>query len=107
MNGPRQSDRSIVPKKAANKGGAAALVAEPLEERDLPKGNPQKQTNHRAQDRERLPQALGRIRRAAQYACASLPEGGARCGSSARRDLRGGSPVTGIPTATTLRSETA
>ena len=105
MNGPRQSDRSIVPKKAANKEGAAALLAELLEERDLPKGNPRGQTNRRAQNREWLQQALARIRRAAQYACALIPEGGARCGNSARRDLRGGSPATGIPTATTLRSE--
>ncbi len=100
MNGPRQSDRSIVPKKAANKEGAAALLAELLEERDLPKGNPRGQTNRRAQNREWLQQALARIRRAAQYACALIPEGGARCGNSARRDLRGGSPATGIPTAT-------
>ena len=33
--------------------------------------------------------------------CASVPEAGARCGSSARRDLCGGCRATGIPTATT------
>ncbi len=32
--------------------------------------------------------------------CASLPEVGAQCGSSARWDLRGGHRVTGVPTAT-------
>ena len=32
--------------------------------------------------------------------CASLPEVGAQCGSSARWDLRGGRRVTGVPTAT-------
>ena len=106
MNGPRQSDRSVVPKKAANKDGAAALLAESLEERDLPKGNPQEQTNRRTQDRESLSQAQARIRRAAQYACALIPEGGARCGNSARRDLCGGSPATGIPTATKSASTT-
>ena len=31
--------------------------------------------------------------------CASLPKAGARCGSSARRDLCGGSPERAIPTA--------
>jgi hypothetical protein len=31
--------------------------------------------------------------------CASLPEAGAQCGSSARWDLRGGRRVTGVPTA--------
>ena len=103
MNGPRQSDRSVVPKKAVNKGGAEALPAESLEGRDLPKGNPQEHTNRRTQDRERLQQALERVRQAAKNhirmnACASEPEGRARCGKSARRDLCGGSPATGIPT---------
>ena len=32
--------------------------------------------------------------------CASVPEVGALCGSSARRDLCGGRRVTGVPTAT-------
>ena len=66
MNGPRQSDRSVVPKKAVNKGGAEALPAESLEGRDLPKGNPQEHTNRRTQDRERLQQALERVRQAAK-----------------------------------------
>ena len=100
MNGPRQSDRSVVPKKAANKGGAAALLAESLEERDLPKGNPHEQTNRRAQDRKRLQQAQARIRRMAQYVRTFIPKGRARCGNPACRELCGGSPVTGIPTAT-------
>ena len=100
MNGPRQSDRSVVPKKAANKDDAAALLAESLEERDLPKGNPQEQTNRRAQDRKRLQQAQARIRRMDQYVRTFIPKGRARCGNSARRDLCGGSPATGIPTAT-------
>ena len=34
--------------------------------------------------------------------CASLPEVGAQCGSSARWDLRGGHRVTGVPTATAV-----
>ena len=32
--------------------------------------------------------------------CASTPEVGAQCGSSARWDLRGGRPVRAVPTAT-------
>ena len=38
MNGQRQSDRCVVPWKAANKGGAGAQLAEWPEGRDLPKG---------------------------------------------------------------------
>ena len=66
MNGSGQSDRSIVPKKAANKRGAAVALAESLEERGLSEGNPPGQTNRRAQDRERLQQVQGRIRQAAK-----------------------------------------
>ncbi len=66
MNGQRQSDRCVVPWKAANKGGAGAQLAEWPEGRDLPKGNPQEQTNRRTQDRERLQQALERVRQAAK-----------------------------------------
>ena len=40
------------------------------------------------------------IRSTSTSACASLPEVGARCASSARRDLCGGPRVTGVPTAT-------
>ena len=41
-------------------------LAESLEERGLPEGNPPGQTNRQAQDRERLQQLQGRIRQAAK-----------------------------------------
>ena len=57
-----------------------------------------------------LQRALERIRQPAcrdmetiripNRVCASLPEVGAQCGSSARWDLRGGRPVRAVPTAT-------
>jgi hypothetical protein len=57
-----------------------------------------------------LQRALERIRQPAQRDkvialisgsdCASLPEVGAQCGSSARWDLCGGRPVRAVPTAT-------
>lgn len=53
-------------------------------------------------DPQRLQIALERIRQA--NACASAPEVGAQCGSSARWDLCGGRRVTGVPTATDLNS---
>jgi hypothetical protein len=44
---------------------------------------------------------LDRVRQTASWSvCALIPEAGARCGSSARRDLRWGCRETGIPTAT-------
>jgi len=43
---------------------------------------------------------LERVREVVVNASALLPEVGARCVSSARRDLCGGCRVTGIPTAT-------
>ena len=49
-----------------------------------------------------LQHALERIRQAA--VCASLPEVGALCGNSARRDLCGGRRETGVPTATAALS---
>ena len=66
MNGAGKSDRPIVPWKAANKDRGAPRSAETLEGRGVVKGNPSGQTRHRAQDRERLQQALERVRQAAQ-----------------------------------------
>lgn len=70
MNGRRKSDRLVVATKPANKAGvtvndAAALVAEQVERRGLAKGKPPRQNTNRAQDREVVQSALGRIRQAA------------------------------------------
>ena len=65
MNENGESDRPIVPEKPANKVWLQNQpTAEPVEERGLAKGNPNEQTSHRTQDRERLPNALDRIRQA-------------------------------------------
>ena len=70
MNGSRKSDRPIVATKPANKVGelataANAPVAERVERRGLAKGKPPRQNTNRAQDREVVQSALGRIRQAA------------------------------------------
>jgi group II intron reverse transcriptase/maturase len=65
MNDPEESDGFVVPKKLANKGGAAALPAEQVEGRFPTKGNSTKETRVRAQDREALQQHLRRVREVA------------------------------------------
>jgi group II intron reverse transcriptase/maturase len=70
MNGRRKSDRSVVATKPANKVGTATNevavpMAEQVERRGLAKGKPPRQNTNRAQDREVVQSALGRIRQAA------------------------------------------
>ena len=68
MNGRRKSDRPVVATKPANKVGATrrrASMAERVERRGLAKGKPPRQNTNRAQDREVVQSALGRIRQAA------------------------------------------
>ena len=108
MNGSRKSDSCVVPEKPPNKGCGAPLPAEGVEGRRLTKGNPGQQNRRRTQCRGSLHNELGRIRQAARrderipsLVCASLPEVGAQCGSSARWDLCGGRPERAVPTATT------
>lgn len=64
MDGQGKSDRPIVPTKAANKPGE--LGAEPLEGRGLAKRNPSQGDTLRTQGRERVQQALARVRQAAE-----------------------------------------
>ena len=63
MNGRRKSDRPVVATKPANKTGAPE--AEQVERRGLAKGKTPRQNTDRAQDREVVQSALGRIRQAA------------------------------------------
>jgi RNA-directed DNA polymerase len=70
MNGSRKSDRPVVATKPANKAGSApnddaAPTAEGVERRGLAKGKPPRQNTDRAQDRDFVQSALGRIRQAA------------------------------------------
>jgi group II intron reverse transcriptase/maturase len=66
MNGSGKSDRPIVPGKQPNKVGGAPPTAEAVEGRGLAKGNTEQQTRNRTQDRERLQQALNRVRQVAE-----------------------------------------
>jgi len=147
MHGAGKSDEPVVPKKHANK--AERTAAECVEGRGSAKGNCGEQNTPRTQSRNRVPNALDRVREAARRkkdgkftallhhvtperlehayraiakraapgidgvtrrrgdggcrsqnsnilgrstASTPRPKAGARCGSSARRDLRGGWP---------------
>ena len=64
MHGREKSDPAIVAVKPANK--AESPAAERVERRAGAEGNAEQQSTRRAQDRERVSQALGRIRQAAR-----------------------------------------
>ena len=100
MHGHGKSDRSIVPKKSANKAGVRKPAAEPMEGRERAKGNSLEQISRRTQCRGRLQNALEGTRMAVKTAWPSPPEAGAQCDNSARWDLCGGRRATGGPTAT-------
>ena len=107
MNERRESDSLIVSRKPSNKIRDNKRVAEKVERRGLAKGNPSKRNKGWTQSQITLPSELERVRQTKgltlavyRFACASLPEAGAQCISSACWDLCGGCRVTGIPTAT-------
>ena len=64
MHGREKSDSAIVAGKPANK--AVSTAAEPVERRAGTKGNAHQQSTHRTQRRERVSQALERVRQAAR-----------------------------------------
>jgi len=64
MYGHGKSDSAIVATKPTNKADSSA--AEPVEPRAGTKGNADRQSTRRAQDRESVSQALERIRQAAR-----------------------------------------
>ena len=66
MYGSGKSDRPIVPKKPANKGGVAASPAEQVEGRGLTKGNTPQTAALRTQGRAGASNGLGRVREAAR-----------------------------------------
>jgi len=68
MNERGKSDWPVVPEKLANKGGGVPSAAEQVEGRGQAKGNSIEQSSHRAQNRDRLSQALDRVRQAARNA---------------------------------------
>src|SRR6266481_3612030 len=64
MHGREKSDPAIVAVKPTNK--AVPTAAEPVEPRAGAKGNARQQSTHRTQGRERVAQALERVRQAAR-----------------------------------------
>jgi hypothetical protein len=101
MHEPEKSDSAVVATKPANKAGQ--LVAEPVERRAGTEGNAGQQRTCRAQDRESVSQALGRVRRAATICCCrQILLVGAGCLNWARPDLCGGRPAMVVPTANTV-----
>jgi RNA-directed DNA polymerase len=64
MHGRKESDLAIVAGKPTNKAGRPA--AELVERRARAEGNAEQQSTHRAQDRDRVSQALERVRQAAR-----------------------------------------
>src|ERR1700736_712420 len=64
MHGREKSDSAIVAVKPTNK--AVPTAAEAVEPRAGAKGNARQQSTHRTQGRERVAQALGRVRQAAR-----------------------------------------
>src|SRR5215468_2565011 len=102
MYADEKSDEVVVPRKRSNKG--RQLPAEVVEGRASPEGNSRQAAVVRT-----LSRATTAIRLAAVRWCACgfklraadvRPEGGARCVSSARRDLCRGRSVMSVPTAT-------
>jgi len=64
MHDPEKSDSAVVAVKSPNKAGSPA--AEAAEPRAGTKGNADQQSTHRTQTRERVTQALNRVRQAAR-----------------------------------------
>jgi len=66
MNESRESDKSVVPKKSANKNGPNSTLAEQMEGRDLTEGNAPEQNTCQTQGWESVQRALQAIRKAAR-----------------------------------------
>src|SRR6202047_1011440 len=102
MYAGEKSDEVVVPRKRPNKG--RQLPAEVVEGRASPEGNSRQAAVVRTLSRVTTSIRLAAVRRNAcgfkPRATDVRPEGGARCVSSARRDLCGGRSAMTVPTAT-------
>jgi RNA-directed DNA polymerase len=85
MHGPEKSDPAIVAMKPTN--DAERSAEEPVERRAGTKGNAAARSTRRTQSRERVSQALARVRKAARSLCRQSPEVAAVCGKAARTVL--------------------
>src|SRR4029077_16951038 len=90
MHDLEKSDSAIVAAKPSNKAGPPA--AEAVEPRAGAKGNADKQSTHRTQSRERVTQALSRVRQAAVSASPSNTQGRSRM-----LELGSSGSVRGVP----------
>ena len=99
-----KSDGGLVSMKRANKGAQPVYTGQPpaefVEKRPPAKGNSGQATVTGTQRLEATSSVQFGVREDVSFLCVR-PEAGARCGSSARRDRRGGWRVTAFPTATT------
>src|ERR1700687_4721694 len=103
MYAGEKSDEVVVLRKRPNKG--RQLPAEVVEGRASPEGNSRQAAVVRTLSRAATSIRLAAVRRSALWfhavrATDVRPEGGARCVSSARRDLCGGRGEILVPTAT-------
>jgi len=94
-HGRKKSDLAIVAGKPTNKAGR--LAAESVERRARAEGNVDQQSMHRALDRDRVSQALERVRQAAAAVCRQTPKVGAVCVNRARTDLCGARSEMSVP----------
>src|SRR6476659_1926303 len=90
MHDLEKSDSAIVAAKPPNKAGPPA--AEAVEPRAGAKGNADQQSTHRTQSRERVTQALSRVRQAAVSASPSNTQGRSRM-----LELGSSGSVRGVP----------
>jgi len=90
MHDLEKSDSAIVAAKPSNKAGPPA--AEAVEPRAGAKGNADQQSTHRTQSRERVTQALSRVRQAAVSALPSNTQGRSRM-----LELGSSGSVRGVP----------
>ena len=99
MDAGEKADEGVLPEKRPNKG--SVLPAEAVEGRTSPEGNSRQAAAVRTQSRGAASIRSAAVRWARPNRSPSdvRPEGGARCVSSARPDLRGGSGVPRFPTA--------
>jgi hypothetical protein len=99
MYADEKSDEVVVPRKRPNKG--RQLPAEVVEGRASPKGKSRQPAVVRTLSRVATSIRLAPVRRTANglnpFATDVRPEGGARCVSSARRDLCGGRSEMAVP----------
>jgi hypothetical protein len=104
VHADEKSDEVVVPRKRPNKG--RQLPAEVVEGRASPKGTSRQAAVVRTLSRNTTSIRVAAVRRSVggfkPSAADVRPEGGARCVSSARRDLCGGRGAILVPTATIL-----